>query len=92
MDEKTSAMNIAIRGLTTTMYKKFLQINNRSSLQTNQLILQLWKISIFVSILQKEYLPSESYSSSCCNFQIQNSKTDLNSIRTIKEYIKTNVF
>lgn len=58
MDEKTSAMNIAIRGLTTTMYKKFLQINNRSSLQTNQLILQLWKISIFVSILQKEYLPS----------------------------------
>lgn len=58
MDEKTSAMNIAIRGLTTTMYKKFLQINNGSSLQTNQLILQLWKISIFVSILQKEYLPS----------------------------------
>lgn len=58
MDEKTSAMNIAIRGLTTTMYKKFLQINNQSSLQTNQLILQLWKVSIFVSILQKEYLAS----------------------------------
>ena len=64
MDEKTSAMNIAIRGLTTTMYKKFLQINNQSSLQTNQLILTTAKSLHFCFHFAKGIFSfSESYSS-----------------------------
>lgn len=84
-------MNISIKELITIIYKE-LQNNNQSSLQVTQLFLQVGKVSIFCFHFEKQIFSFSENILFLLSFPTQNSKIDLNSIRTIKNNFKTNLF